>query len=124
MFSHSYIFTLHILFVFRLHEISLQANSLSIKQISEDDLLEMIRTRPEGKAADIKPTRARSNVKKISNKLESDKSLSPDKVKTSLDSAKEIKTPPSSPVKTKTSSPVSSKTQMVDLDINLTYVHI
>ncbi|XP_018403558.1 PREDICTED: replication factor C subunit 1 isoform X2 [Cyphomyrmex costatus] len=88
-----------------------KANNLSIKQISEDNLLEMIRTKPEGKAAHIKPTKARSNVKKTFSK-ESDKLLSPNKTK-ALDSLENIKTPPSSPVKiivnTKTS-PVSKQT--------------
>ncbi|XP_011267537.2 replication factor C subunit 1 isoform X2 [Camponotus floridanus] len=51
-----------------------KANSLGIKQISEDDLLEMIRTRPEGKTEDVFITKAKSNAKKILNKSEEDKS--------------------------------------------------
>jgi len=95
----------------------------------------MIRTRPEGKAADIKPTvTKKSNIKKILNKSKSDKSPSPNKAKALLDSPKKIKTPPSSPVKTsvktKTSSSISKQTsdisndiQKVNLDINLTCMH-
>lgn len=116
----------HTLFVFYLHEISFQANSLGLKQISEDDLLEMIRTRPEGKVENIKPTKAKSNVKNILNKSKSDESPSPKKIKTS---PKKIKTPPSSPVKTKTSpvseqaSDTSSSAQKVNLYSNLC-IHI
>lgn len=97
----------------------------------------MIRTRPKGKVENIKPTKTKSNVNKILNKSESDKSPSPNKIKASLDSPKKIKTPPSSPVKIKilslsrlqtqaVSKPASdtSSIQKVNLDINLTYVHI
>jgi len=130
-----YTYTFCISFVSCLYEIIFQANSLGIKQISEDDLLEMIRTRPEGKAADIKPiVTKKSNVKKILSKSESDKSSpSPNKAKALLDSPKKIKTP-SSPVKTSVktkTSPISKQTsdisndiQKVNLDINLTYMHI
>lgn len=122
---------MHIPFVSCLYEISFQASNLDIKQISEDDLLEMIRTRPKGKAEDIKPatTKARSNSKKILNKSESDKSPSPNKGKTSSDLVQKIKTPPSSLVKTETSpvskqiSDISNNTQKVNLVINLTYIH-
>lgn len=109
-------------FVFRLYEISFQANSLGLKQISEDDLLEMIRTRPKGKAESIKPIKAKSIVGKTSNKSKSDKSPSPNKIKAS---PKKIKTSPSSPVKTRTSpiskqtSDTNSSTQKVNLSINL-----
>lgn len=84
----------------RLYEINFQASSLGIKQISEDDLLQMIRTRPEGKSEDIKPAKAKAKPK-TSNKSESDKSPSP----------KKVKTPPSSPVKVKISSPVKQASQ-------------
>ncbi|XP_018357397.1 PREDICTED: replication factor C subunit 1 isoform X2 [Trachymyrmex cornetzi] len=90
-----------------------KAINLGIKQISEDDLLEMIRTRPEGKTADIKSTKAKSNVKKIFRKFESDESLLPNKTKALLDSPKKIKTPPSLPVKTSVNtktSPASKQT--------------
>lgn len=116
------------IFFFSLHEINFQASSLGIKQISEDDLLEMIRTKPKGKVEDIKPTKTKLNINKILNKSKSDKSSSPSKVKASLGSPKKIKTPPSSPVKTKISSPISkpdldtSSTQKVHLDSNLTYI--
>lgn len=94
----------------------------------------MIRTRPEGRATDIKQTKAKSNVKKMSlSKSESDKSSSPNKVKISSGSPKKIKTPPSSPAKTSVkmeTSPVStqasdtsSNTQKVNLDINLIYMY-
>lgn len=90
----------------------------------------MIRMRPEGKA-DIKPVKAKSYVKKIFSKFESDES--PNKTKALLDSPKKVKTPPFSPVKTsvntktspasKQTSDASSNTQKVNLDINLTYMH-
>jgi len=93
----------------------------------------MIRTRPEGKAADIKPTKAKSNVKKIFRKFESDESPSPNKTKALLDSPKKIKIPPSLSVKTSVNmetSPTSKQdlnasnnTQKVNIDINLTYMH-
>ncbi|XP_011874559.1 PREDICTED: replication factor C subunit 1 isoform X2 [Vollenhovia emeryi] len=76
-----------------------KASSLGIKQISEDGLLEMIRTRPEGKAVNVKPTKTKPSVKNVLNKSESDKSSSSNEVK-ALSSAKKIKTPPSSPVET------------------------
>ncbi|KAF7379273.1 hypothetical protein HZH68_017118 [Vespula germanica] len=43
-----------------------KANELKIKKISEDDLLELIRTRPKGKAEDVKQSRARSKEKPMS----------------------------------------------------------
>lgn len=68
----------------------------------------MIRTRPEGKAEDVKPltTKAKSSAKKISNKFEEDKSPPPQKVKSAptCDFSDKIKTPPSSPMKTTSSS--------------------
>ncbi|EFN78410.1 replication factor C subunit 1 [Harpegnathos saltator] len=73
-----------------------KANTLSIKQITEDDLLEMIRTRPEGKSEDIKPTKAKPNVKKMSSKSESDTSPSPNKTKALLVSPKKETSPISS----------------------------
>jgi len=107
------------------HKKYFQANSLAIKQISEDDLLEMIRTRPEGKVEDIKPA-AKRNAKKISNKFESDKSLSPSKSEILFTSPEKIKTPLPSTV-IKTSLPVStqisntsSNSQEVNPNINLT----
>lgn len=112
---YGYTHVLHISFVSCLYEISFQASSLAIKQISEDDLLEMIRTKPEGKAENIKPTKVRSNVKKILNKSESDKSPSPNKGKALSDLVKKIKTPPSSPVRTN-KSPVSK--QISDISNN------
>ncbi|XP_032689501.1 replication factor C subunit 1 isoform X2 [Odontomachus brunneus] len=90
-----------------------KASSLGIKQITEDDLLEMIRTRPEGRSEDIKPTttKAKSNAKKISSTSESDKSLSPKKTKALSVTPKKEASPISSEktklsVKTKVSSPV------------------
>ncbi|RLU25150.1 hypothetical protein DMN91_003242 [Ooceraea biroi] len=82
-----------------------KASSLGIEQISEDDLLEMIRTRPEGQARDIKPAamRGKPHAKKMSNKSESDKSSSPYKTETS--SPEKVETPSSSSGKTKTLSP-------------------
>ncbi|XP_012535848.1 replication factor C subunit 1 [Monomorium pharaonis] len=74
-----------------------KANSIGIKQICEDDFLEMIRTRPEGRAEDIKPVIKKSNIKKSLNKSESDKLLLLNE--TSF-STKKVKTPSSSPVKT------------------------
>ncbi|TGZ37704.1 Uncharacterized protein DBV15_02952 [Temnothorax longispinosus] len=85
-----------------------KANSLGIKQISEDDLLEMIRTRPEGKAKAIKPTKAKLNMKKIPNKSENDKSPSPSKI-IALDSPKKIKTPPLDSLEKIKTSPVSNQ---------------
>lgn len=93
-----------------------KANNLGIKQISEDDLLEMIRTRPEGKAEDVKPVviKAKSNVKKILNTFEEDKSLLTEKAKSTLtdlyDLSEKIKSPPCSPVKMKTSSSIPKQT--------------
>lgn len=40
-----------------------KANDLNIKKISEDDLLEMIRTRPKGKAEDVKQSHSRAKEK-------------------------------------------------------------
>ncbi|KAH0946169.1 hypothetical protein HN011_006968 [Eciton burchellii] len=85
-----------------------KANSLGIKQISEDGLLEMIRTKPKGKVEDIKPA-AKRNVKKISNKSESSKTESPSKTETSFTSPEKIKTPSPSTMKTKTLSPISTQ---------------
>ncbi|XP_071562880.1 replication factor C subunit 1 isoform X1 [Temnothorax nylanderi] len=85
-----------------------KANSLGIKQISEDDLLEIIRTRPEGKAKAIKPTKAKLNMKKIPNKSENDKSPSPSKI-IALDSPKKIKTPPLDSLEKIKTSPVSKQ---------------
>ncbi|KAG5345632.1 RFC1 factor, partial [Acromyrmex heyeri] len=90
-----------------------KASNLGIKQISEDDLLEMIRTRPEGKATDIKPTKAKSNVKKIFRKFESDESPSPNKTKTLLDSPKKIKISPSLPVKTSVNTETSPASKQI-----------
>ncbi|XP_050464112.1 replication factor C subunit 1 isoform X1 [Cataglyphis hispanica] len=91
-----------------------KANNLGIKQISEDDLLEMICTRPEGKAEDVKlvTTKAKSNVKKILNTFEGDKSLTEKTKSTSTDLcdlSEKIKSPCSS-VKTETSSLISKQT--------------
>ncbi|XP_012231846.1 replication factor C subunit 1 [Linepithema humile] len=89
----------------------IKASSLGIKQISEDDLLQMIRTRPEGRSEDIKPTKTRAKSK-TSNKSESDKSPSPKKAKTpspkkaETPSPKKAETPSRSPVKVKMSSPM------------------
>ncbi|KAL0125553.1 hypothetical protein PUN28_004575 [Cardiocondyla obscurior] len=83
-----------------------KAKTLGIKQISEDDLLEMIRIRPEGKAIAIKPAKTKLNTKKISNKSESDELSSPSKIKASLNSSEKIKMSPSSPAKIKKLSPV------------------
>lgn len=57
-----------------------KANSLNIKMIVEDDLLEMIRTRPIGRASNVKQSHARSGdrTKKTSTVWE-DRSLSPPK---------------------------------------------
>ncbi|CAL1677655.1 unnamed protein product [Lasius platythorax] len=91
-----------------------KASSLGIKHISEDDLLEMIRTRPEGKAVKPLITKAKSNAKKILNKFEGDKSPSPNKAKSaptgSYDLSEKIKTPPCSPMKTKTSPSIPKQT--------------
>ncbi|XP_070166241.1 replication factor C subunit 1 isoform X2 [Polyergus mexicanus] len=93
-----------------------KANNLGIKQISEDNLLEMIRTRSEGKAKDIKPviTKAKSNVKKILNTFEEDKSLLTEKTKSTVtdlyDLSEKIKSPLCSPVKMKTSSLIPKQT--------------
>ncbi|XP_014607760.1 PREDICTED: replication factor C subunit 1 isoform X1 [Polistes canadensis] len=43
-----------------------KANELKIKKISEDDLLELIRERPKGKAEDIKKSRSKSKENSIS----------------------------------------------------------
>lgn len=114
-------------------KVSFQANSLGIKQISENDLLEMIRTRPEGKLEDSKPVtaRAKPNARKVSNKSESDKSSpSPNKAKVPSTSSKKETTPPlpHTSEKTKASPPVlkqisgtSSNSQEVNLDVNLTH---
>ncbi|XP_011631850.1 replication factor C subunit 1, partial [Pogonomyrmex barbatus] len=106
-----------------------KANSLGIKQISEDDLLEMICTRSEGKPKDIKPATIR---KTISNKSESDKSSSAKKEKApspkkeeilslkkekSSDFYQKVKTPSSSPMKVKTSSPISKQISNISNDI-------
>jgi len=107
------------------HKKYFQANSLGIKQISEDGLLEMIRTKPKGKVEDIKPA-AKRNVKKISNKSESSKTESPSKTETSFTSPEKIKTPSPSTMKTKTLSPISTQisdtsggSQEVNPNINL-----
>lgn len=95
-----------------------KASSLGIKQISEDDLLEMIRTRPEGKATGIKPTATKSvksNGKKILRKFESEKLPSPNKEKVS-DSPK--KTPPPSPMKTSVTTKMSPSKQASDTSSN------
>ncbi|XP_018342281.1 PREDICTED: replication factor C subunit 1 isoform X1 [Trachymyrmex septentrionalis] len=92
-----------------------KASNLGIKQISEDDLLEMIRTRSEGKAADIKPTKAKSNVKKIFKKFESDES--PNKTKALLDSLKKIKILSSLPEKTSVNTKTSSASKQI-LDVS------
>lgn len=95
-----------------------KAAGLGIKQISEDDLLEMIRTMPEGKAEAVKQqaaTRIQSNARKASNKSESDESPSPCKTKTFASSEK-IETPPPSSAKTKPLLPVS--TQLSDSSSN------
>lgn len=81
-----------------------KANSLGVKQISEDDLLELIRTRPEGKVKDVKPQITKAKSKKLLNKFEEDKSPSPNKAKStptgSHDLSEKVKTPPCSPMKT------------------------
>lgn len=92
----------------------------------------MIRTRPEGKAEDVKPVviKAKSNVKKILNTFEEDKSLLTEKAKSTLtdlyDLSEKIKSPPCSPVKMKTSSSIPKQTidainysQEVSLDISV-----
>ncbi|CAK9821609.1 Replication factor C subunit 1 [Anthophora retusa] len=59
-----------------------KADSLNIKKISEDDLLEMIRTRPAGQAGDVKQSRARSKTRAKEKSTESeDESPSPPKKK-------------------------------------------
>ncbi|XP_014468375.1 PREDICTED: replication factor C subunit 1 isoform X2 [Dinoponera quadriceps] len=78
-----------------------KANSLGIEQISEDNLLEMIRTRPEGRAEDIKPATTRAKPKKVLNKSESDTSPSPSETKalsSLMNKTKALSSP--SPVKT------------------------
>ncbi|XP_076241246.1 germ line transcription factor 1 [Calliopsis andreniformis] len=55
-----------------------KAKSLNIKEISEDDLLEMIRTRPTGQTTDIKQSRTKSN-ERMKQKSTEDKSPSPSK---------------------------------------------
>ncbi|XP_072757331.1 replication factor C subunit 1 isoform X2 [Anoplolepis gracilipes] len=94
-----------------------KASSLGIKQISEDDLLEMIRTRPEGKAENVIITKAKSNTKKKFNKFEEDKSPSPQKAKSPTglhELSEKVKTSLCSPVKTTTSSTIPKQT----LDVN------
>lgn len=85
-----------------------KANSLGIKQISEDDLLEMIRMRPEGKVEDVKPLITKAKSKKL-NKFEEDKSPSPNKAKSastdSHDLSEKVKTLPCSSMKTSPSIP-------------------
>lgn len=91
----------------------------------------MICTRPEGKSEDVKLviTKAKSNVKKILNTLEGDKSPT-EKTKSTptdlCDLSEKIKSPCSS-VKTETSSSISKQTldtinysQEVSLDISVT----
>lgn len=90
----------------------------------------MIRTRPEGKAEDVKLviTKAKSNVKKILNTFEGDKSPTKKAKSTPTDLcdfSEKIRSP-CSPVKTETSS-ISKQTldainysQEVSLDISVT----
>ncbi|XP_029165981.1 replication factor C subunit 1 isoform X2 [Nylanderia fulva] len=86
-----------------------KANSLGIKQISEDDLLEMIRTRPEGKAEAVKPLITKAKSKKLLNKFEEDKSPSSNKAKSaptgSYELSEKVKTPPCALMKTSPSIP-------------------
>lgn len=107
---------------------------MSIKQISEDDLLEMIRTRPEGKTESVKPfiIKAKSNAKKILNKSEEDKSLLSKEGKSattdSYDLSEKINIPPCSSVKTslipKQTLDVINYSQEINLDINIIkYMH-
>ncbi|XP_076663268.1 germ line transcription factor 1 [Andrena cerasifolii] len=57
-----------------------KANSLNIKTIVENDLLEMIRTRPMGKACDVQQSHARSGDRtKKKSTVWKDRSLSPPK---------------------------------------------
>ncbi|XP_020279206.1 replication factor C subunit 1 isoform X2 [Pseudomyrmex gracilis] len=56
-----------------------KADNLGIKRISEDDLIEMIRTRPEGKTEDIKPTATRAKPKSKNLSKESEIMISPTK---------------------------------------------
>ncbi|XP_076289848.1 germ line transcription factor 1 isoform X2 [Lasioglossum baleicum] len=49
-----------------------KANSLNIKQISEDDLLDMIRTRKSGQVKDVKESRTKSKDRMKQKSIESD----------------------------------------------------
>ncbi|CAK9807284.1 Replication factor C subunit 1 [Anthophora plagiata] len=78
-----------------------KADSLNIKKISEDDLLEMIRTRPAGQAGDVKQSRARSKNrgKEKSTESEDESSSPPKKKKTVIDEETEKVTNINSPQK-------------------------
>lgn len=79
----------------------------------------MIHTRPAGNFENIQPaiTKAKSNMKKVSNKSESDKSPSPKKEKISSVSLKNEKTSAISPIKSSTSLSVLKQTLDTNHDL-------
>ena len=80
-----------------------KANALNLKTISEDDLLEMIRTRPAGQSADIIQPRARSKNRQTQKSTKSDDMSPSPKKRAKISETKETEKLERSPHKKETS---------------------